>query len=622
MNTNFKVALSMVIITVGVIVSGNIFSQTSVIGFDSEKWDKTHAQVVEHLGRQSLKGIAFLPDIRLENGIIEVDIATTEKSRSYPGVLFRIQNSSTYERIYIRPHRSPYYDDALQYAPIFNGIDSWQLYNGPGKTAALDIDANQWNHLKIVVSGERAEVFWNKSESPDLVIDKLAHGKNPGSLGLNGAMDGSAFFSNFSFQIIDTLMLSSSVPDEPVYGAIKNWEISPPFPLLQADFAEYPGATLLSGITWKPVDADETGLVDISRYYPRQSHGGDCLLAKSTIIAETDTLLRVGFGYSDYITVFLNKKPMYFGNAAYRSRDKSFLGIVGYFDNLFLPLKKGPNEIVLMVGETMGGWAFSFRKENDVYVHESLQKQWTIKGPLAVPETVVYDPKNDVCYVSNYFNDGNEYISKISTEGKVLVREWIKDLQMPTGMCVWNYNLYAIDRSGLNVIDTREGKIVKKIPLKGTQMPNDVAVDAEGNLYITDTPSNMLFIYSNDSLETLLTGDVLNGPNGLFIDGGQLLIGMNEKVLVMNLKDKKVTTLVELERGSNVDGIQQDGKGNYLISDYNGKLYCITRKGEKSLLMNTSTPGQWIADFSFIPEKKLLVIPTFYENSVIGYSMK
>jgi len=220
---------------------------------------------------------------------------------------------------------------------------------------------------------------------------------------------------------------------------------------------------------------------------------------------------------------------------------------------------------MLMVGETMGGWAFSFRSEDDIYLHESLQHRWKDKGLFAVPESVIYDPVNDVCYVSNYFNDGNEYISKISVDGKVLEPEWSKGLRMPTGMCLRDDTLYVIDRSGINMIDTHTGKILKKIPLQGAQMSNDIAIDAGGNTYVTDTQLNKLYRYSGDSLETLLDSDVLNGPNGLLLDGDRLLIGQNEKLL----------------------------------------------------LMNTSTPGQGLADFSFIPGKNLLIIPTFYDNSIV-----
>jgi len=105
--------------------------------------------------------------VLFRSGIIEVDIATKERTRSYPGVLFRVKDPANYERIYIRPHRSPFYDDALQCAPAFNGVDSWQLYHGIGRTAELDILPGRWNHLEIRVAGDRAGGAAGPGESPD-----------------------------------------------------------------------------------------------------------------------------------------------------------------------------------------------------------------------------------------------------------------------------------------------------------------------------------------------------------------------------------------------------------------------------------------------------------------------
>jgi hypothetical protein len=599
-----------------------LFSQPVEVPFGSGQWDMSRAQVIEHLGRTAIKGNAMLRDIRFTNGIIEVDIATTERTRAYPGVLFRVQDPSNYERVYIRPHRSPFYSDALQYAPVFHGVDSWQLYNGPGKTCALDILPDQWNHLKIVVSGTRAEVFWNGNKRPDLTIGELAHGDIPGTLGLNGGMDSPCFFSGFSYLINDSLSLSPSVATASVCGIIENWEISESLPLLKADLNKYPEPGIFEQLSWKPVNPDETGLVDISRYYPRKSRSGDYILARSVIIMEKDTVLRVGFGYSDYITVFLNTIPLYSGNSAYRSRDPSFLGIVGYFDVLFLPLKKGSNELLLLVGETMGGWAFSFRKEDEIWKDKSLHSCWTEKGPFGVPESAVYDAIHDVCYISNYFNEGNEYISKISVDGKILEQAWITGVRMPTGMCILEDTLYVVDRSGIQLIDILGSRILRTIQVKGAQMINDVAIDARGNLYITDTPLNRLYRYSADTLETILNEDILNGPNGLLIDGNHLLIGQNEEILKLDLTSRAVTSIAKFEPGSNIDGIQSDGRGNYLVSDYGGKLYRLTPDGNKLLLLNTSTPGLTLADFSYIPGKKRLIIPTLYNNSVVCFELK
>ncbi len=126
------------------------------VDFGSDRWAITNGRVVEHLGRKSLAGSASLKDASFENGVVEVDVAVTG-ARSYPGVLFRMESPRDFERVYLRPHRAgpAGYPDAVQYVPGFNGIDGWQLYNGPGFTAAATIPAGQWVHLRIEVKGRR-----------------------------------------------------------------------------------------------------------------------------------------------------------------------------------------------------------------------------------------------------------------------------------------------------------------------------------------------------------------------------------------------------------------------------------------------------------------------------------
>ena len=54
----------------------------------------------------------------------------------------------------------------------------------------------------------------------------------------------------------------------------------------------------------------------------------------------------------------------------------------------------------------------------------SVEKLFTLKEGVSVPEAVVYDPQQDVCYVANYFNEGKEYFSKISTDGALYISDF------------------------------------------------------------------------------------------------------------------------------------------------------------------------------------------------------
>jgi hypothetical protein len=62
------------------------------------------------------------------------------------------------------------------------------------------------------------------------------------------------------------------------------------------------------------------------------------------------------------VSVFLNGSILYRGRSAQSFRDPRFLGIVNLEnDALYLPLKKGKNEVVLALSELGGGWGFICR---------------------------------------------------------------------------------------------------------------------------------------------------------------------------------------------------------------------------------------------------------------------
>ncbi len=119
------------------------------VDFTADRWDLERATIVDHLGRKALMGTAFLKGVELDDGVIECDVAMKADVRAYPGVLFRVQSPGEYERVYLRPHRAPLYDDAVQYVAAFNGVDSWQRSNGPGRTASAVIPTGRWLHFRL-----------------------------------------------------------------------------------------------------------------------------------------------------------------------------------------------------------------------------------------------------------------------------------------------------------------------------------------------------------------------------------------------------------------------------------------------------------------------------------------
>jgi sugar lactone lactonase YvrE len=597
-------------------------SHAGVTDFDSGQWELKDAEVTEHLGRKSLQGYAYLKDVEFENGIIEVDIAVAGGVRCYPGIVFRMQSEENYENFYIRPHRSIYYPDALQYTPNINGVGCWQLYNGEGYTAGATLPANEWIPLKMEISGVQARVYFQNMETPALVIDDLKHGVSRGTIGL---LDQSktAHFSNFRYQLDDTLPFDPPPEVEIPLGMIVNWEISQPFKMSQIDLERTPEEQGMTDLVWRRIRSEPSGLVNIARFYGRNSVEPDCIWARTMVQSGKKEIREFQFGYSDYVTVFLNGRIEFSGNSAYRSRDPSFLGIVSLNDALYLPLVNGENEILLLVTESFGGWGFMFRDADATFQHEGLTKVWEYREGIKYPEAVVYDAQRDALYISNYYSDGNEFISRMNVNGDMLTLKWVTGLDRPTGMCLYQGRLYVVERSNVAQIDIESAEIMKRYPIPEPGFPNDIAFDASGSAYISDGTKGRIYTLQQDTIEVWLEDEGIKDPNGLCVNDDLLLVGNSGDgcLKAVDVDDKQITTMASFGPGSTIDGIAMDENGNCLVSDFRGRMFLVSPAGQKTELLNTTAPNIYCADFAYVANEHLLIIPTLYDNRLVSYRL-
>jgi sugar lactone lactonase YvrE len=305
----------------------------------------------------------------------------------------------------------------------------------------------------------------------------------------------------------------------------------------------------------------------------------------------------------------------------YQQRDPSFLGIIGLFDAVYLPLKQGDNELMLAVFESFGGWGFMCRDGEAVFEHADMTKAWELKRTFKLPESVVYDEKRDILYVSNYFNDGREFISKVTLDGDIETLEWITGVDRPTGMCIYRDTLYIAEQRRLAVVDLDAGAIVSQIEIPGAQFLNDIAFDMEGNCYISDSRISTIYKLADGEAVAWLQGGEVNDPNGMLIDDDRLLLGNSGDGCLksISLEDKSIETIVCLGEDAIMDGLVSDGRGNYIISDFNGRMFLVAPSGSKTLMLDTSAPEVYCADFAYILEKQLIVVPTLYENRIAAY---
>lgn len=597
-----------------------------VIEFDSGDWVLERAQVMQHLGRTALVGAAYLPNVEFEDGVIEVDVSFPSiDARSYPGILFRMQSQSDFEEFYVRPHRTPIYPDAVQYAPTFNGVGAWQLYNGEGYTAATVFPVDEWVHMRLEVAGEQARLFLGESDAPVLVVTDLKHGVSSGFLGLNSPADGTAYFSNFEFTADVVPEFEPPPLRETPPGTITEWEITRAFPLGALDAEKHPSEQDLGDLEWQPVECEPSGLVNVARYHGRTGRQPDCVYARTHIDGGDGGVFELSLGYSDAVVVFLNGDILFLGSSAYRQRDPSFLGIVGLFDSVYLPLEPGENEVVLLVAESFGGWAFVARDADSVYLADGVTERRR-DADFVTPESIVYDAARGVLYVSNYdpygltMSEGGQFISRLSSDGSEVERAWVSGLSRPTGLALSGGTLLAVERQGVARIDTETGEILERLPLPGARFPNDIAVAPDGEVYVSDSGSDAIFRLEGGEFTVWIQGGEIGGPNSLEFYDGELLVGngADGSVKAVDPETGDVRTVVRLGSGV-IDGIESDGSGGLLVSQWEGRLYRVSREGDLTRLVDTTTVGENFADFEYMEETDTVVVPTFSADDVVFY---
>jgi len=593
------------------------------VPLDAEHWNLLDAEITTRDGRPCLAGVATVKDVEFEDGVIELDMWLA-RARTYAGVDFRIQSPEACEQIYIRPHRAPFYPDALQYTPVFNGVAGWQLYNGSGFTGPLDLPYETWIPVRLEVAGGQARVFVNDLETPALRIHQLEHGPCRGAIGVDGRKDGGAYFSNFRYSASEDLAFSAAPYQDSRPGTVAEWEISQRFDLGAIDFERYPGDQEIGTIEWRRVTARPDGLLDIARHVPRGGAAVAFVLARATLTAPREETREFAFGYSDAVTAFLNGRLVFKGSSAYQERDPSFLGVAGLFDSIYLPLRAGDNELLFVVAEAYGGWGLMGREGAATHLDTGLEPLWETPADLRMPESVAYDPAREVLYVSNYgygTPPGTHSISKIGMDGEILAREWVTGLRFPLGLEVVGDRLFVAQRGELLEIDLSNAEIVARHSPPEAVFLNDVAHDpSSGDLFVSDSRRSTIYRLHEGVAEPWISAPAIRDPNGLLVRDGTLYVCNNgdRTVKAFRIADRTDAPFASFREGT-LDGLADDGRGGLLLSHWEGRLYDIAADGGVTKLIDTSNRPVNCADFRWIPEKRMLIVPTFGDNRVVAY---
>jgi len=269
-------------------------------------------------------------------------------------------------------------------------------------------------------------------------------------------------------------------------------------------------------------------------------------------------------------------------------------------------------------------YSLGIAQGSKVYLSSRVEALWKSAPVLETPESVLFSKEYQLIFVSNINGkpnekDGNGFISKFTAEGNVVEIEWIKGLNAPKGMAEYKGHIFVSDIDRLIDIDINKGEIIKSYPVKGAQFLNDVASDRNGNIYVSDSQTDIIYKLEDGVVLEFVKSDKIKGANGLCLSNGDLYIGTKQKIVKVNLETFCVCDYI-LNTGS-IDGLICLENKDIIFSDWSGNIY-ITALGKETIKLIDTTPLKVnAADIGFNELTRSILVPTFYDNRIMSYKL-
>lgn len=159
------------------------------------------------------EAIAILPGPDFINGVIDVDVVgrlapgASGGARGFVGLAFDVtEGGSRFKSFYLRPTNGRA-DDQLRrnHSTQYTSIPEhpWHRLRKeePGVYESyVDLEADAWTRMRVVVEGTKASLFVNGAEQPCLIINDLKHSARGGAIALWLGPGTEAYFANLRIE--------------------------------------------------------------------------------------------------------------------------------------------------------------------------------------------------------------------------------------------------------------------------------------------------------------------------------------------------------------------------------------------------------------------------------------
>jgi hypothetical protein len=226
--------MAFLLLTAGAAARGSMLLLNSMDGLEIRGMSepgaepvKIQAEVASYQGRRALRVVnvegqgvqtgeevlAMVKNSDFKDGTIEAEIAGVPRrgakpsTRGFVGIAFHVQDhGSRYDAFYLRMTNGRA-DDQLQRnhsAQYMSHPDyPWKRLRdeNPGLYESyVDLEAGAWTRIKIVVFGNKAQLYVNGADQPCLIVNDLKLRDIHGQVALWTGSDTEAYFSNLTIR--------------------------------------------------------------------------------------------------------------------------------------------------------------------------------------------------------------------------------------------------------------------------------------------------------------------------------------------------------------------------------------------------------------------------------------
>lgn len=286
----------------------------------------------------------------------------------------------------------------------------------------------------------------------------------------------------------------------------------------------------------------------------------------------------------------------------------------GYVNFTIMKAKNVIRSIAVIAATLLSGSAWA--------QHQLSAPLWEAKENLPVPESVLYRADTKELLVSlidgaGNVKDGKGGIAILNLDGSMKNAKWLTGLNAPKGLALYQNTLYIADLTAVVSVDIHSGKIKDKLEIEGAVFLNDLTVDDQGNLYVSDTRTHKIYKINGGQYTLFL--DNVNNANGLKWLNKMLYVLAGTEFWEVDAQKQVRVIAKGFEK--NGDGLEPVGNGDFIVTCWAGIIYYVKANGSMEKLLDVQGKMN-TADIGYNAKENIIYVPTFNQNSVIAYQLK